>query len=94
MIDANCVPDPSRDLERDAVTPYDNAGAPELMDLMLQKDLLDAARETLGDTPHYTSHHNTSAGITKTRIDQAYTPRVNGMVWTYSTLHHFMPPPR
>ena len=40
-IDANCVPDPTIDLRRDATSPYDNKGAAELADVVNDFELIE-----------------------------------------------------
>ena len=93
-LDANCVPEPLLDLRRDALSPYDNEGATELADIVASKGLLDACREQIGDDPFFTAHHrNRNGTITSTRIDQLYVPHRDAMMWTFSSLHRFMPPP-
>ena len=88
-IDANCVPDPNIDIRRGATSPYDNAGANELADLVAARDLSDIAREQLGDQPFFTSHHNTSAGVCDSRIDQLYAPNIDKLQWTHSSAESF-----
>ena len=44
-IDANCVPDTTLDLQRDATTPYRNDGADILSDALDRKELIDVVRE-------------------------------------------------
>ena len=91
-LDANVVPEPLLDLRRDASTPYDNAGADELAELVNGRGLLDACREQIGDDPFFTAHHRNKNGtITSTRIDQIYTPRRDAMLWSFESLHSFMP---
>ena len=94
-LDANCVPEPSLDLKRpNSTTPYCNTGADELSDLVSQKGLIDVAREQLGASPLFTSHHTTANGeITHTRIDQIYVPHVDAMTWVHAPLQSFMAPP-
>ena len=56
-IDASCVLDPSVDLARQGVSPWDNRGAKEYLDALAAADLADVTRETLGDTtPFFTNH--------------------------------------
>ena len=55
--DANCVPDPSVDLQRNAASAYQNDGARELFNAITSHDLTDVTRKTLGDsTPFFTNH--------------------------------------
>ena len=42
-------------------------------------DLSDLAREQLGAEPFFTAHHNTAAGVCQSRIDQLYTPNLDGL---------------
>ena len=48
-IDANCVPDVQLDVKKHSRSPYNNLGADELQDIIVEKDLIDVAREWLGD---------------------------------------------
>ena len=82
-IDANCVPDEALDIQRDGNTPYDNAGANELADAVAHFDLSDTAREQLGTKPLFTCHRSTAAGVCHTRIDQLYTPNIDGFAWDH-----------
>ena len=91
-IDANCVPDETIDLERDATSPYDNLGANELAESVAHFDLTDVAREQLGRVPFFTSTHSTLAGLCRSRIDQLYAPNVDGMLWTHASLPDFWTP--
>ena len=61
-IDANCVPDRSIDLKREASSPYNNTGAEELNKAVDEKGLSDITRETIGQTPFFTSHHIVAGG--------------------------------
>ena len=89
-IDANCVPDESLDLERASTAPYDNTGATELAAATAHFDLSDLAREQLGDEARYfTSHHHTQNGWCHSRIDQLYTPNVDGLLWTHAGAANF-----
>ena len=82
-IDANCVPDVRLDVENHSRSPYNNMGADELQDIIVEKDLIDVAREWLGesgDKPFYTSFHNVPGGLTtSTRIDRIYLPNLDSM---------------
>ena len=49
-IDANCVPDVQLDVKNHSRSPYNNLGADELQDIIVEKDLIDVAREWLGDS--------------------------------------------
>ena len=60
-IDANCVPDTTLDLKRDATTPYPNAGADILRDAVDQKGLADVVREAIGNEAYFTAHHVVAA---------------------------------
>jgi hypothetical protein len=86
-IDANCVPDETIDLQRpDSSSPYDNVGARELIDTTVHHDLTDIAREALGPkTPLFTKRtHVANGGTTHTRIDQIYTPSIDGLIFVYA----------
>ena len=83
-IDANCVPDETADLKRQSRSPYDNAGANELHAAVTHFDLSDATREYLGKSPFFTYHKNTSAGMCYTRIDQIYTPNMDGLLFDFT----------
>ena len=83
-IDANCVPNEQLDLHRAGTSPYNNAGATELNQLMADHELIDVARACLGSKRFYTSHHNIGGGATtSTRIDQIYAPDINGITWSH-----------
>ena len=84
-IDANCVPDETLDLHRPhAATPYNNAGANELADLTTRLELIDVARECLGEEKFFTSHHNVAGGsVTSTRIDRILVPNIDGLMWDH-----------
>ena len=84
-IDANVVPDESLDLaQANAASAYNNTGASEFNQLMADLELVDVARECLGQEPFYTSHHNVGGGrITHTRIDQMYAPDKDGITWEH-----------
>ena len=47
-IDANCVPNEALDLKRVGHSPYDNAGATELAQVVADNELADVARSALG----------------------------------------------
>ena len=53
-IDANCVPNEALDLQRASTSPYDNAGSTELASPIAEAELVDVARECLGDEPFFT----------------------------------------
>ena len=93
-IDANCVPDPTLDLQRTSTSPYDNNGSTELAAVISSHNLYDVAREQLGRTNNFfTAHHTASNGsITSSRIDQIYAPRIDAIQWTHSSCHSFLPP--
>ena len=74
-IDANCVPDTTLDLQRDATTPYRNDGADILSDAVDRKGLIDVVREIKGNEPCFTAHHVVAGGTCWSRIDQIYIPR-------------------
>jgi len=92
-IDANCVPDVLLDTQRPMTnSDYDNKGANELNALLSSLELSDIAREQLGSRKLFTAHHTNSHGhITRTRIDQIYTPNINSLLWTHTTNHTFLP---
>ena len=90
-IDANCVPDPSLDRRSNAATPADDTGSDDLAALVISKGLIDVAREQLGTERIYTAHHNTANGVTDSRIDQMYAPRIDALEWTHELSHDFMP---
>jgi hypothetical protein len=59
-------------------------GADELQEIIVEKDLIDVAREWLGDRSgdqlFYTSFHNVPGGLTtSTRIDRIYLPNLDSM---------------
>ena len=79
-IDANCVPDVQLDVRNHSQSPYTNTGANELQDVVVDNDLIDVAREWLGNDPFFTSFHNVSGGLlTQTRIDRIYAPNLDGL---------------
>ena len=87
-IDANCVPDPAVDLQRNANSPFDNSGSHELRTITTNLDLTDIARDYLGPaTRHFTNHTCVRIGppkiITQTRIDQVYTPNIDGISFQF-----------
>ena len=83
-IDANCVPDPTIDLRRDATSPYDNKGAAELADVVNDFELIDVAREQLGAEPFFSAHHTTpGGGMCHSRIDQIYAPSKDALLWSH-----------
>ena len=92
-IDANCVPDTTLDVKQAAgvTSAYDNVGADELNDVIIEKELIDVARECLGNEPFYTAHKNVAGGgVTHTRIDRIYMPDEDGLIWSHSSgLHDF-----
>jgi hypothetical protein len=53
-IDANCVPDVSLDVRSSARISYENTGANELQSVIDKADLIDIAREWLGNAPFFT----------------------------------------
>ena len=81
-IDANCVPDTTLDLKRDAHTPYDNKGADILYDTIDKKALIDVVRETLGSEPYFSAHHVVAGGTCWSRIDQIYAPHTGDTQYT------------
>ena len=93
-IDANCVPDPSIDLKREgSVTPYPNKGAAELADTMTNLDITDIFRESFPDVQSFTkrtvtdyNNDGTPRRMCATRIDQIYTPAVDGLIFTHLPL--------
>jgi len=93
-IDANCVPDVNLDTHRpDSSTPYDNAGSDELATLIANAKLTDIAREQLGTESYFTAHSRpkkNSNNITRTRIDQIYTPHIDSLLWTHAPEPHFL----
>ncbi|MDC0525679.1 reverse transcriptase family protein [bacterium] len=88
-IDANCVLNPAVDLDRPGVTaPYDNSGAPELIDLLTHHQLVDTLRETMGDSHRFFTNHTVTerdVRVTRTRIDQIHVPVIDAMQWTHLT---------
>lgn len=91
-IDANCVPDPTIDLRRDATSPYDNKGAAELADVVNDFELIDVAREQLGAEPFFSAHHTTpGGGMCHSRIDQIYAPSKDALLWSHASCHDFFP---
>jgi len=94
-IDANCVPDIDLDTLRPGVTScYENSGATELATIISDHDLTDVARDQLGNSPFFTSHHfNVHGLITRTRIDQLYAPLRDALLWTHTANDTFRPPP-
>ena len=92
-IDANCVPNEALDLQRASTSPYDNAGSTELASLMAEAELVDVARECLGDEPFFTSHHNVQGNTTtRTRIDQLYAPDRDGLTWSHVPVQEELSP--
>ena len=78
------MPNEALDLQRASTSPYDNAGSTELASLMAEAELVDVARECLGDEPFFTSHHNVQGNTTThTRIDQLYAPDRDGLTWSH-----------
>ena len=94
-IDANCVPNLQLDVKRDAqASAYDNEGAQELSDTVDRLDLSDVAREFLGSTPFFTSHHIVRGGQQCwTRIDQIYAPHSPDTQWHHIECEDFFPQP-
>ena len=90
-IDANCVPDPNLDTKRDAMSPYDNAGAKELAEAIDEKGLVDITRQSLGSAFLWTSHHVVAGGQCWTRIDQIYVPMDEDTQWEPVTKPTFLP---
>ena len=82
-IDANCVPDALLDRKSSATSPYNNKGADTLNQIIAKLGLIDVARVYLGNEPFFTSFHNTSAGLTSTRIDRVYAPDRDGLIWEH-----------
>ena len=94
-IDANCVPDVNLDRKSAAASPYNNKGADTLNQVIANLGLIDVAREFLGRKPFFTSFHNTSAGLTETRIDRVYAPDKDGLIWEHSPIYtEIFPRPR
>ena len=85
-IDANCVPDTTMDLKRDAQSQYDNRGADELRDAVDRKGLMDVVREVKGDEAYFSAHH-VGMGTCWSRIDQIYAPHADDT-------HYTVPEPR
>ena len=83
-IDANCVPDVLLDRKSQAASQYNNTGADTLNQVVASLGLIDVARAFLGNKPFFTSFHNTSAGLTSTRIDRVYAPDMDGLMWEHS----------
>ena len=74
-IDANCVPDPAKDLRRTAASPYPNIGAKELHEAVDTKQLRDIVRELSDPLTNFTPHHIGAGGhVCWSRIDQIYVP--------------------
>ena len=89
-IDANCVPDITKDLKRTATSPYDNRGAAELLDLVDTKGLIDVVRETSGTMPIFSAEHCVRNGhVCWSRIDQIYAPMDNDVQWTPAQTNDF-----
>ena len=94
-IDANCVPNVQLDVKRDAqASAYENEGAQELSDTVDRLDLSDVARDFLGGTPFFTSHHMMQGGQQCwTRIDQIYAPHSPDAQWYHKECEDFFPAP-
>ena len=85
-IDANCVPDDDLDLKRDAASVYDNRGSNELTNAVSSLDLTDMLRDAKEDEPFFSKATRVNIQperITYTRIDQLYSPHIDGMIWTH-----------
>ena len=92
-LDANCVPDPDLDVKSNATTPYDNAGAKELAEIVDENGLIDVARATLGDEPFFSAHHKVNGGHCWSRIDQIYAPDDADTQWNHVECQDFFPAP-
>ena len=93
-IDANCVPDVSLDVKSTSRTPYRNAGANELQDIIIKADLIDIAREWLGNSPFFTCFKtNRGNNVTSTRLDRIYGPNLNGCIWEHEPVPPLFFPP-
>ena len=53
--------------------------------MVASAQLIDVARDHLGDDPYFTSHHKVAGGTTQTRIDQIYAPDLNGITWEHKS---------
>ena len=84
-IDANCVPDVTLDLQRDATSPYPNNGADILSDTVDSKGLVDVAREVSGSEKIFSAHHKVRGGQCWSRIDQIYAPAEPDMQYTLTS---------
>ncbi len=83
-IDANCVPDVSLDVKSTARSAYQNTGANALQDIIIRADLIDIAREWLGNTPFFTCFTKQRGNnLTSTRLDRIYGPNLNGGMWEH-----------
>ena len=80
--DFNCVLDLDLDLRRDAMSPYDNSGSDELMNIVTKNRLNDEMRASLGLHFEFTMHSTTQHGTCRSRIDRSYTPVVPDAHWT------------
>ena len=93
-IDANCVPDPRLDLQRAAVSAYENEGARTLEHATESKDLIDIARRQLGELPFFTSDHIVAGGRRcKARLDRIYVPDDPRVAYSHSMCNDFFPHP-
>ena len=90
-IDANCVPDTTVDVKRDARSPYENRGADILRDAIDQKGLIDVVREVIGSEPYFSSHHVVAGGTCWSRIDQIYAPRTDNDQYAVSGARDIFP---
>ena len=90
-IDANCVPNTTLDLKRDATSQYDNRGADILRDAVDRKGLLDVVREVKGKEQYFSSHHVVAGGTCWSRIDQIYAPHTNDSQYTVGEARDIFP---
>ena len=90
-IDANATPDPS--LDRQGAPPGTQPSTAEraLRDFSESNDLVDVARQSLGDGTFYSSHHIVAGGESRSRIDQLYAPGNGEEFWTHAPCTDFFP---
>ena len=83
-IDANCVPDVSLDVRSQSRSAYENSGANDLQNILITADLIDVAREWLGNAPFFTCFKkNQGDNLSSTRLDRIYAPNLNGVLWEH-----------
>ena len=93
-IDANCVTDPAIDSK--SGTRAGNEGAAEFEDCVAVHDLVDVAREHLGDAAtFFTSHKVLADGVeTYMRIDKILVPASANETWEHVAIDDFFPKKR